>query len=395
MENSINYEELKAAAAEVMQRAVAAGEAAGVNLLVLKDGKEVLKLHEGYADIEAGTPMADDSIMRLYSMSKPITAAAVMLLFERGLIDLMDPVCKYIPSFANQTYFNGKEIVPVLQQSNLHDLLFMTSGYSYGSDSPAGKAVFELFEEAISRMDSDSPMTTAEFAEKAGKNPLEFSPSTHFMYGISADILGAVIEAVTGQSFGDFLKKEFFEPLEMPDTGFYVEAKAQPRLCTVYKRTESGLEPFCHNHLAINLRMNSSPAFESGGAGLVSTLTDYSHFGSMLLNGGVYKGKQILKPATIRYFTGGSLQPWQQADLNCWGGLGGYSYGNLMRVMKDPSLACMHTTMGEYGWDGWLGPYFSNHPDIGLTFLVGLQLTDAGTTPLVRKLRNVILPFFI
>lgn len=388
----MNDKSIRAVAAGVLERAVAAKEVAGANVLVLRDGKTLFSLQSGYADIENQKPMAQDSILRLYSMSKPITGAAVMLLFERGLIDLTDPICKYLPGFSDQTCLADGREVPVPRQTTIHDLLFMTSGLSYGGDSVAGQAAFRVFEELIDRMDGDNPMTTLEFANRVGKNPLEFAPYSHFMYGTSADVLGAVVEVVSGLSFGQFLERELFEPLEMPDTGFYVPADKQHRLSNVYRRTGQGFERFTYHHLGINIAMDCPPAFESGGAGLVSTLGDYAHFASMLLSGGCYKGRQILQPATVRYFTTGSLQPWQQEDLaRNWGGLEGYSYGNLMRVMKDPSLAIMQTTMGEYGWDGWLGPYFSNHPDIGLTILVGMQLTDAGTTPVVRKLRNVIL----
>ena len=221
----------------------------------------------------------------------------------------------------------------------------------------------------------------------------EFEPSSNFMYGISADILGALIEVISGMSFAEFLKKEITDPLEMPDTGFFVPAQKQSRLSKVYARTENGLTLYTGDHLAIKNKMDTLPAFQSGGAGLVSTLKDYANFGTMLLNGGNFKGRQILEPEIVRYFTQGTLQPWQQESLSRgWGGLEGYSYGNLMRVMKDPSKAIMYTTLGEYGWDGWLGPYFSNHPGCNITFLAGIQLTDAGTTPTVRKLRNVVLP---
>ena len=197
-------------------------------------------------------------------------------------------------------------------------------------------------------------------------------------------------------SFAEFLKKEITDPLEMPDTGFFVPAQKQSRLSKVYARTENGLTLYTGDHLAILNAMDTLPAFQSGGAGLASTLKDYANFGTMLLNGGSFKGRQILEPEIVRYFTQGTLQPWQQESLSRgWGGLEGYSYGNLMRVMKDPSKAIMYTTLGEYGWDGWLGPYFSNHPGCNITFLAGIQLTDAGTTPTVRKLRNVVLPNLI
>lgn len=389
----MKLQEIEKLAASIMEKAVSENEVAGMNLLVLKDGDPMLSLQSGYANLENKIPMAPDTIMRLYSMSKPITAACMMILMQRGLVDLNDPVSKFIPAFANQTYVKGNSLVLVNRQMTVHDLLFMTSGLSYGSDSAAGKATFDVFVEMDKRLFSDDPMTTREFADRIGKNPLEFEPSSSFMYGVSADILGALIEVISGMSFAEFLKKEITDPLEMADTGFFVPEEKQNRLTTVYKRVNDGFERYTGNHLAIRNPMDALPAFQSGGAGLVSTLVDYSHFGSMLLNGGNYKGRQILEPEIVRYFTQGSLQPWQQEALSRgWGGLEGYSYGNLMRVMKDPSKAIMYTTLGEYGWDGWLGPYFSNHPDCNITFLAGLQLTDAGTIPAVRRLRNAVLP---
>ena len=389
----MQLKEIEKLAASVMEKAVDAKEVAGVNLLVLKDKAPVLSLQAGYADLENKVLMADDTIMRLYSMSKPITAACMMILMQRGLVDLNDPVSKFIPAFANQTYVNGNTLSLVQRPMTVHDLLFMTSGLSYGSDSAAGKATSDLFAEMDARLSTKDAMTTREFADRVGKNPLEFEPSSNFMYGISADILGALIEVISGMSFAEFLKKEITDPLEMPDTGFFVPAQKQSRLSKVYARTENGLTLYTGDHLAILNAMDTLPAFQSGGAGLASTLKDYANFGTMLLNGGNFKGRQILEPEIVRYFTQGTLQPWQQESLSRgWGGLEGYSYGNLMRVMKDPSKAIMYTTLGEYGWDGWLGPYFSNHPGCNITFLAGIQLTDAGTTPTVRKLRNVVLP---
>lgn len=389
----MNFQEIEKLASSIMENAVANKEVAGMNLLVLKDGGPVLSLQSGYANLENKTSFAENTIMRLYSMSKPITAACMMILMQRGLVDLNDPVSKFIPAFANQTYVNGNFLSLVNRQMTVHDLLFMTSGLSYGSDSAAGKATFDVFVEMDKRLFTDHAMTTREFADRIGQNPLEFEPSSSFMYGVSADILGALIEVISGMSFAEFLKKEITDPLEMADTGFFVPEEKQSRLSHVYKRTDDGFTLYTGNHLAIRNPMDVLPAFQSGGAGLVSTLPDYAHFATMLLNGGSYKGRQILEPEIVRYFTQGSLQPWQQEALSRnWGGLEGYSYGNLMRVMKDPSKAIMYTTLGEYGWDGWLGPYFSNHPDCNVTFLVGLQLTDAGTTPVVRRLRNAILP---
>lgn len=376
-----------------MNAAVSAREAAGVNLLVLQNGKELLYAESGYADIEHQKPMSRDTIFRLYSMSKPITAAGIMILMERGIIDLFNPVSKYLPGFRNQQVSVSGTLVPVKRETTLQHLLNMTSGLPYGGADAAGQAAEAVFEEIREKLSSDDAISTVEAANRLGSLPLSFHPGDHFMYGTSADILGAVIEVASGMRFGDFLEKELFEPLGMKDTGFFIpESKQERRSCTYELLSDGTLAECQTTHLGISYFMESRPAFESGGAGLVSTLPDYSRFAGMLLNNGSYNGVQILRPATVAYMTGGQLLPWQQEDLNRdWGGLTGYSYGNLLRVMKEPGSAVMLTTKGEYGWDGWLGPYFSNHPDLGLTILVGMQKKDAGTTALTRKLRNIIL----
>ena len=148
---------------------------------------------------------------------------------------------------------------------------------------------------------------------------------------------------------------------------------------------------YCGNHLAIKNSGDTLPAFESGGAGLFSTLDDYAKFAEMLLGQGSYKGKQILQPQTVRSLTGGKLMPWQQKVLeSTWDGLSGYTYGNFMRVAAEPAWTLMRTSVGEYGWDGWLGAYFCNSPADRLTMLLTIQLKDAGTTELTRRIKNVV-----
>lgn len=203
--------------------------------------------------------------------------------------------------------------------------------------------------------------------------------------------MGAVIEAASGMRFGEFLQKEFFEPLGMKDTDFYVPKEKQGRLVKVYEKTPEGLVCYCGNHLAIKNSGDTLPAFESGGAGLFSTLDDYAKFAEMLLGQGSYKGKQILSPQTVRSLTGGKLMPWQQTVLeSTWDGLSGYTYGNFMRVAAEPAWTLMRTSVGEYGWDGWLGAYFCNSPADRLTMLLTIQLKDAGTTELTRRIKNVV-----
>lgn len=383
---------LKQKVENVLEKAVKEGFVAGASVLVLQDGKEILYGDAGYQNIEKGTPMTRETICRLYSMSKPITAAAVMILMERGEIDIADSVDRYLPGFSHFSVEENGKIVPAKRCVQIKDLLNMTSGCVYpGDQSLADCASSDLFQKIDERLYTDKAMTTVEIANHIGRIPAAFHPGEHWRYGTSADILGAIVEVVSGMRFGDFLKKEIFEPLGMADTGFFVPETKQNRLATVYENSAEGLREYPTNHLGIRYESEDSPAFESGGAGLFSTLDDYAKFASMLLHNGTYNGKQILKPATVTFLTSGELMPWQQADLDTgWETLQGHSYANLMRVMKNTGRAYGIGTDGEYGWDGWLGAYFCNSPKDDLTMLFFMQKRDSGTTELTRKLKNVI-----
>ncbi len=377
---------------KVLRAGIDNNELAGANLMIIKDGNEILYHEDGYADREEKLPVRRDSIFRLYSMSKPVTAAAVMILFERGEIDLYDPVSKFLPGFKNQMVAEGGELVPAQREVNIKDLLSMTSGLVYGGSDRAGQDTEALFRELDDRLLGDSPMSTIEAMNKLGKCALAFQPGSAWQYGTSADVLGAVVEVVSGLSYGEFLDKEFFKPLGMQDTAFWVPEEKRDRLVKTYARNEKGeLVPFYEDHLGIIHKMDRIPAFESGGAGLVSTIDDYAKFAEMLMNEGSLGDVRILRPRTVNYLTSCTLNTEQQKNFDDWVTLGGHSYGNLMRVMTDPSRAGDMGSLGEYGWDGWLGAYFCNCPKENLTFLLMMQRTDAGTTPLARRLRNVIL----
>ncbi|WP_068505154.1 serine hydrolase domain-containing protein [Paenibacillus kribbensis] len=365
---------------------------AGGNLMIIKDGTEIFYHEDGWADKEARIPIKRDSLFRLYSMTKPVTAAGVMILLERGDIDLYDPVSKYIPSFKNQMVDEGDKLVPAVREVNLKDLLSMTSGLVYGGDNKAGRDTEALFIEMKNRLLGDSPMSTVEAMNKLGKCALAFQPGTSWEYGTSADVLGAVIEIASGIRYGEFLKKELFEPLGMWDTGFWIPSEKRHRLVKAYADNGLGeLQPYTGNNLGIINQMDMDPAFESGVAGLASTIDDYSKFTRMLMNGGSLDDVQILRPKTVKYLTSGTLNGKQQKSFDEWLTLSGHSYGNLMRVMTDCSKAGDLGCLGEYGWDGWLGAYFCNCPEDDLTFLFMMQKKDAGTTTLTRKLRNIIL----
>ena len=171
----------------------------------------------------------------------------------------------------------------------------------------------------------------------------------------------------------------------MPDTGFSLPQEKLPRLVGCCRRTPEGIQPAVCRHLNVG-NYAREPAFASGGAGLVSTLDDYRHFAAMLLSGGEYKGTRILSEATVDWMTRA------QRPLNWhWDGLEGYSYGKLMRVCEAPGESCGLARKGEYGWDGWLGTYFANFPDLKLTLLLNMNVFDTGTGPLTRRVRNVVL----
>lgn len=379
--------ELTSALQAVLDRSVAAGEIAGANLLILRHGQELAYVQSGFADQEAGRPYTRDTIARLYSMSKPVTAAAAMILLQRGLLDLEQPLGELFPSFRGSVVWENGKKVPARREIVVGDLLNMTSGLPYPGTDEAGQEAARVFEELDSRLYGENPMSTLELTERLGACGLSFHPGDRWMYGTSADVLGAVIEKVSGQKFGAFLEENLFAPLGMVDTGFYVPAEKQHRLAQVYQQGSPDMTLYETNNLGICYTMHRAPAFESGGAGLVSTADDYAKFAAMLIRG----GDGILSPAAVEHMTKSRLLPWQQESLwRSWEGMAGYGYGSLMRILEEPGMAKILGWQGEYGWDGWLGCYFCNSPENGISIVMTCQRRDAGTMPVTRKVRNVL-----
>lgn len=374
---------------DLLASAVKAQECAGISVLIRRCGEEMLYTQAGLSDIASGKLIHRDSIFRLYSQSKPITSAAVMLLAERGQIDLMDGVDRYLPGFRDARVVDKQGTIRKAYRAPwLMELLGMTGGVCYPDGDPAGQYAARVFEDATKEILAGGGIPTVEFCNRLGQQPLSFQPGTHWRYSTSADILGAVVEVVTGQRYGEFLRKEFFEPLDMVDTGFFLPESKRSRLVTAYRRTPDGLEPWTDLHLAVG-RYDREPAFESGGAGLVSTLEDYSHFADMLLSGGLYEGRRILSPVTVEAMTQPQLKDAVRRDM--WDSLDGYSYGHLMRICTDPGRVGGLACKGEYGWDGWMGTYFANFPEQQLTILSMQNTTDMGTARVIRQVRNVVL----
>lgn len=384
----------------LFDEAVKTNKVAGLNLLVYKNGKEIAYFQSGYADIEKKLKYERNTICRMYSMTKPVTAVAAMILVEKGKLDLSEELGNYIPAFWNlQVCESGENIRKSYRNILIQDLLNMTSGYTYGAwseNSPLGeKMTSALIQELNNDATEQNKITTQEVAQRLSKIPVSFEPGTNYNYGLSADILGAVIEKVSEMKFSDFLKKNIFEPLCMYDTDFYVPAEKQSRLSKVYKSTdtENGkkLELFTNSNLGVQDKMEHIPAFESGGAGLCSTVDDYIKFAQMLVNKGEFNKKRILQKKTVEFMQNAVLRTdLQQCFNQKMEHLSGYTYCNLMRIAFEPEKCKFITEKGEFGWDGWLGPYLSIDIKNQLAIVMTMQRTDSGTTDITRKMKNIV-----
>ena len=415
---------------------IARDNLAGANLLLLRDGRTLHRASYGMANKEKQIHMTDDTIFRIFSMTKPVICAAAMLLMERGILDLSDPIEHYLPDFDGQQVFlpGSTQTVPASRPVRLSDLLNMTSGLAYPDDcTSAGKAVAALFDEMTAAQDAGVSFSTLQLANRLGQIPLAFHPGEHWMYGTSADVLGAVIEAASGMRLSRFLKQELFDPLDMKDTDFYVPDEKKKRFAELYRCSEMPNTSACIDtgnmmsqqkadipasipqkggvvdtlssfsvyqsdkrmHIAPqpgkNLGMEGydhAPAFESGGAGLVSTIEDYAHFATMLLQGGVWQNRRILGKNTVSFLCSPQLSDAYAPDLN-WDSLRGYRYGNLMRHLADPAAGGTNADVGEFGWDGWCGTYFTVSPKSNFIMLYFIQRCDAGCNEITRRLRHI------
>ncbi len=377
----------------VMRQEVETGQVAGAGYLLIQGGRERYFSACGYADREKKTPVKRDTIFRLFSMTKPITAAAVLLLVERGQLDLRDPVSLYLPCFRNQTVWNpGGEPLPAERENTIYDLLNMTSGIPYPENwegcSPSGLLMDDLFQKLKKAQAEGQRLTTREWIERVAEVPLVFQPGERWMYGLSADVLGAVVEEATGKRYGTFLREEIFAPLGMIDTGFYVPEDKRWRFAQNYIWNEKNKSLEVYEDCNLGEYYGRDVSFESGGAGLVSTLEDHSRFAQMLLGGGIYQGTRILGEKTVEFMRQDRLSPRQKAALN-WDSNLGCGYGCLMRVLNDQGEAGTIGTPGEYGWDGWTGNYVTIDPADDMAMLYFIQRGGYSSTSALRRLRNI------
>lgn len=336
----------------------------------------------------------EDTIYKIFSMTKPITTVAAMMLYEKGEIDLYDPVEKYLPGYRNMKVSTAKGLVDAKTPITIRELLNMTSGLVYPGMGSEPEKIMEniriaLHEKAV----LGANMSNLDIINALGKAPLLFHPGEGFRYGISADVVAGIIEVVTKMPYGDFLKKEIFEPLEMADTGFYVEGDKMHRLAQVYSRTDAEgrlKEADEKTYEWMNMYAPDKPPYiQSGGGGLYSSLEDYRHFVQMLTAGGVYKGKRFLGRKTMEFISTNQLNDLQRSWVD-FNGFEGYGYGNFMRVMMNPALGGSNGSVGEYGWDGLAGTYFFVDPKEELMLVYMQQIEQGADHSLRRKMRQII-----
>jgi CubicO group peptidase (beta-lactamase class C family) len=291
--------------------------------------------------------MKRDTIFRIYSMSKPITTVAAMILYEEGKFELREPVAQFLPQFKDvRVYKSGSVDSLVLEKPGrsmrVHDLMRHTSGLMYGW----GKTPVDSLYKAAKIWDRE--LTLEQFGDRIAGLPLRFEPGEKWAYGVSIDILGLLVEVVSGQPFEDFLQERIFAPLGMVDTGFYVPAGKLDRFATYYRWRDEELKPVDERDPP---RYTLPPKAPSGGGGLVSTVDDYLRFAQMILNGGKLDGRRILGPSTIRYMLRDHLKPDQQSGTGRGFGLG-------FAILRDPVMNGQIGNVGDVSWSGIANTFF-------------------------------------
>ena len=375
---------------DVMESHLAKDKMAGAMGMIARNGKVVYTETWGEADRENDVPMRPDTIFRIYSMTKPITSTAVMILYEEGKLFLNDPVAKHIPEFAKlqvsaATADDGEagSTRPAKRPMTVRDLLRHTSGLTYGV---FGNSEVDQKYRQAGLLFADRDL--AHFVEKLSEIPLQYDPGSRWHYSVSTDVLGRLVEVVSGQPFEEFLQERIFEPLGMVDTAFWVPPSKRNRFAQLYspKGTADGPEAWLTPNTAteidvapptasLNFLGDQPPGMSSGGGGLVSTASDYMRFCLMMLHGGELDGVHILSPKTIELITADHL-------VGIEGGIGrpGSGFGLGYAVSHGPGAVGEYTSEGSYTWGGAAGTHFWIDPEEELVGIYMVQILPHRTT---------------
>ena len=378
--------------ATLLSAEIEQGQLPGAAIAIFQNGKEEYCGCFGCRDTKADLPVERDTIFRIYSMTKPITAVAAKILEERGLLKKEDLVSKFLPEYAMCTVLQSGKIVKMDREITIGDLLTMTSGLVYPDTDEAGSFMQGIFDEIESGIREGKGYSTREVVRKIASVPLAFQPGSRWRYGLSTDVLGGIIEVITQKSLREFLKEEILEPLQMKDTDFYVPKEKIGKLAQLYKRSENGLVIDEDRHLGLSFGL-TPPSFESAGAGLYSTLNDYSKFTQMLAGQGAFGEVRILKEESVEEFRHNQLTPQQLKTVD-FEQLDGFGYGHFMRTRMDDARIPGLGMTGEFGWDGWTGPYFTVDTLHDFTFIFMIQISEYSNWDLIWKLHNIIYKYY-
>jgi CubicO group peptidase (beta-lactamase class C family) len=388
------------------ERYIEVGRFPGTQLLVYRRGKLVHSAVQGYADLERKAAMKGDTIFRIYSMTKPITSIAFMMLVEEGRVALDEPVHKYIPEWKNLGVFQAGVWPAFLTRTPsrpmlIVDLLRHTSGLTYGFQQRSNvDAAYR--EKKIGEVEGAG--TLQSMIEDLAQIPLEFSPGEAWNYSVSTDVIGYLIGKIAGQPFETFLKERIFDPLQMKDTDFYVPAAKAHRLAACYSASPQGAMTFHATERKGGLTLQddpatspflSPPAFVSGGGGLCSTAADYLIFCRALLNGGELNGVRLIGPKTLALMTsnhlpGGRTLPEMSRSLFSEATYHGIGFGLGFSVTLDPARTLIPGSTGEYAWGGAATTSFWIDPAEALITIFMTQVLPSTATAIRRELRTMV-----
>lgn len=353
----------------LIEDAIEREQLAGAVALIARRGQIAYLESFGMADIDDGEPMEVDSLFRIASMTKAVTSLAVMMLFEEGLFLLDDPVSHYIPAFANPRVLapelGERGSVPAQGEITIRHLLTHTSGLSYRFLAAPGptETIAALYRDAgVSDGLSQTPGEIADLSAKLGELPLLFEPGTQYSYSLSVDVLGHLVEVVSGLSLDEFFRTRIFAPLGMEDTHFFLDAADAERLASIYTPADTGgirevgEDPVDEGYLVYSASYpyNGPRSYFSGGGGLTSTAADYARFLQLFLNGGELDGERLLSPKTVAMMTRNSIGAIDVAP--------GIKFGLGFAIVEDPGLAGDPRSAGTYYWGGFFNTRYFVDP---------------------------------
>ncbi len=377
---------------DVMKTFVDDGKVKGLLTAIMRDGKLVHFETYGMMDAEQGKPMQNDTLFRMYSMTKVVTGVAVMMLYEEGHFTLNEPISKFLPEFENMSvYMDDGNTIPANKPITIKHLMTHTSGISY--DFYEGTPIAELYKENGLTIQAayDSKMSLEDFIKVLAAQPLANQPGEAWHYGMSIDVLGRLVEVISGQDFGDFLDQRVFEPLGMTDASFTVTDDKLDRFAANYLKLPNG------NLLPIDppeksLYRQQSP-LEFGGAGMVSTAEDYLRFAQMLVNGGELNGVRLLSPKTVDLMTtdhiSSTLGENPLSQLFAGDAFTGIGFGLTGSVVISPAANGNTGSIGEFSWGGAASTDFWIDRKEKLVGLVLTQLMPAGIEPTRTKMHQM------